>query len=119
MKNIIAFIAIIVLAFTFTFVGPWYLVALAGFIGGFMVKNQWRALLIGLLAGGALWALQLYLMQQGSTSDLPARMAQLIGVGSAQNIMLVSIAIGALLTGFGAAAGGALTQKKRAKRKYA
>lgn len=116
MKNIVALILIIALGWLFTWFGPWYLVALAGFIGGLITANQWRGLLIGFLGGFILWSIQLFLLKQASASDLPERMAQLIGVGSGMVLLWVSAAIGGLITGFGAAAGGALTHKKKRRR---
>ena len=118
MKNILAFIIIIALGWGLTYLGPWYLVAVAGFIAGLLIANQWRAFLIGFIAGLALWATQLFLIEQSSNSDLPERMAQLIGVGSGMTLLWASATIGGLITAFGAAAGGALTQKKKRKRRY-
>ncbi len=117
MKKLIGFVLIIVIAYFATQYGPWYLVAVAGFIGGLFINNQWQGLILGFLAGFGLWIIQVYLLQQASTSDLPERMAQLFGLSSNTSLMLVTATVGGLMTGFGTAAGGALTQKKKKKRR--
>jgi hypothetical protein len=112
MKNAIALLLIPFLGWLFTAFGPWYLIIAAGFFGGLIVAHQWRALLIGFFSGTLLWALQLMLLEQGSASDLPSRMAQLIGLPSSTYLIIITVVLGGIVTGLGAAAGGALTQKK-------
>lgn len=116
MKNISALLLIFGLGWLLTYIGPWYLLALAGFAGGLLTANQWRGLLIGFLGGFILWSIQLVVLKQASASDLPERMAELIGVGSGIILLGISASIGGLVSGFGAAAGGALTQKKKSRR---
>ena len=108
MKKILAFIFIIVIGYLTTRFGPWYLMALAGFAGGLILKDQWSGLLIGFLAGFALWAVHSWLLSSASQSDLPARMAQLFTLPSKTVLILVSALVGGLVTGFGAAAGGSI-----------
>lgn len=108
MKKIVAFIAIIVLGYLLTGFGPWYLMALAGFAGGLLIKKQWTGLLIGFLAGFTLWAVHIWLLSSASESDLPARMARIFTLPNDTILILVSALVGGLVTGFGAAAGAGL-----------
>lgn len=108
MKNIVAFIAIIVLGYLLTSFGPWYLIALAGLVGGLIIKKQWFGLLIGFLAGFTLWAVHIWLLSSASESDLPVRMAQIFTLPSDTVLILLSALVGGLVTGFSAAAGSSL-----------
>ena len=108
MKSILAFLVIVAVGYLITAVGPWYLIAVAGFAGGWIIKNQWRGLLIGFLAGFTLWVVQIVLMTSASESDLPVRMAKLFSLPGETSLVLVSAIVGGLITGFGAAAGGSL-----------
>ncbi|MEO0340019.1 MAG: hypothetical protein AAF242_12490, partial [Bacteroidota bacterium] len=82
MKKLFSFLLIIIMGYLLTSFGPWYLIALAGFFGGIILKNQWSGLLIGFLAGFALWAIQILWLTNASESDLPERMAQLFTLPS-------------------------------------
>ncbi len=113
MKKVLAFILIIIIGYFATLKGPWYLIIIAGFLGGLLIRNQWQALLIGFLAGFTLWLAQVWLLQNQSASDLPQRMADLFGLPNDIVLWLVTAAIGGLITGLGCAAGGALTAQKR------
>ena len=108
MKKAMAFILIIGIGFLGTKYGPWYMMAFAGFAGGLILKNQWRALLVGFLGGFTLWMFQIWLMADASDSDLPARMANLFSLPGDSFLMILSAVVGGLLTGFGAATGGCL-----------
>ena len=118
MKNLVAFICIVVIAYFGTQYGPWYMVALAGLVGGLIAGKPWPAFLIAFIAVSALWFIQLKMLTDASPSDLPERMGKLIGVGSGLNLMLASSAIGGLVAGCAAAAGGVLMKKKKKRRRY-
>jgi hypothetical protein len=115
MKKIVAFLLIVILGYVFTSFGPWYLIALAGFAGGLVLKNQWNGLLIGFLAGFTLWAVHILILSGVSESDLPARMAQLFKLPNGAMLILVSALVGGLVAGFGAAAGGSVRKVMKSK----
>ena len=52
MRKIVAFVLIIITGYLLTRFGPWYLIALAGLLGGLILKNQWSGLLIGFFVTG-------------------------------------------------------------------
>jgi hypothetical protein len=93
--------------------GPWYLIALAGFGGGLLLSRSWLALLIGFVVGATLWYVQIILLQNASPSDLPERMAELMQLGGKQNLMLLTAALGGLVMGLGAAAGASILGLKK------
>jgi len=115
MKKFVAFILIVILGYVLTSFGPWYLIAIAGFAGGFLIKKQLTGLFIGFLAGFSLWTVHIWLMTNASESDLPARMAQIFTLPNDTLLILVSALIGGLVTGFGAAAGGSLSKVMKSK----
>ncbi|OZV70094.1 hypothetical protein [Winogradskyella aurantia] len=105
MKKFLTFVLIITLGYFLTILGPWYLIALAGFLGGLALKNQWIGFLIGFLAGFFLWVVQVWLMTNASNSDLPERLAQLFGLPNTSLLVISSALVGGLVTGFGAVTG--------------
>ena len=108
MKKLFALVLIMILGFLLTSFGPWYLIALAGLLGGFILRNQWSGLLIGFLGGFSLWGIHIGLITSFSESDLPVRIAQLFTLPSETILILVSALVGGLVSGFAAAAGGSL-----------
>ena len=110
MRKIVAFVLIIIAGYLLTRFGPWYLIALAGLLGGLILKNQWSGLLIGFLGGFSLWGIHIGFLTGFSESDLPARMAQLFTLPSETILILVSALVGGLVIGFAGAAGGSLAR---------
>jgi hypothetical protein len=115
MKKFVAFLLIVILGYLLTSFGPWYLIAIAGFVGGLVLSNQWKGLLIGFLAGFILWAIHIYAMSSSSQSDLPARIAKIFTLPNDTMLLVVSALVGGLVTGFGAAAGGGLRKGMTSK----
>jgi hypothetical protein len=93
--------------------GPWYLIALAGFGGGLVLTRTWLALLLGFAIGFALWYVQIYLLSNASPSDLPERMAELMKLGGKQNLMLLTAGLGGLVMGLGATVGASVFGLKK------
>ena len=110
MKKLISFLLIAILGYFLTSFGPWYLIVVAGFLGGLILKNQWSGLLIGFLAGFLLWAIHIGFLTSASESDLPVRMAQLFTLQNDTVLILASALVGGLVTGLSAAAGGSLVK---------
>lgn len=110
MKKFLSLVLIMILGFLLTSFGPWYLIALAGLLGGLILRNQWSGLVIGFLGGFFLWGIHIGFIASVSESDLPARIAQLFTLPSDTILILVSALIGGLVSGFAGAAGGSLAR---------
>lgn len=118
MKNILAFVVTVVIAYFITQFGAWYMVAISGFVGGLITRKPFRGFLVAFLAVTSLWLVQFWLLSAASPSNLPDRMGALIGVGSRLTLMLVSALIGGLVAGSAGAAGGVLFKQKKKRRRY-
>lgn len=117
MKNILAFVVTVVIAYFITQFGAWYMVAMGGFVGGLITRKPLKGFLVAFLAVASLWLVQFWLLSAASPSDLPDRMGALIGVGSHVALMLLSALLGGLVAGFAGAAGGVLFKKKKKRRR--
>ena len=118
MRTLLGIIAIALLAYFAPFVGPWYLIAIAGLIGGMIIRKPTLAFLLAFLVVAILWYVQLHITVSASSSDLPDRMGKLIGAGNGGALMVVTANIGGLVAGFAAAAGATLTRRKKKRRRF-
>lgn len=115
-RSFFTVITIMLLGWWFTSFGPWWAVVFAGFLGGLILfRKPWLAFFLGFLAGLLLWYIQITFLG-GTTTDLPMRMAELMGAGSARKLVWASAAIGGLVTGLGALS--ANVGKKHKRRAY-
>ncbi len=112
MKFLLQTIATAVAAYMLEFFLPWYSLAIAAFIFGFVFKSK-ISFLAGFLAIAGLWALKIWLLTGASSSDLPARIAQLFTLPKNEYLFLASIFIGGLVGGFAALSGAILRPRKR------
>lgn len=96
---------------------PWWSIAIAGFVGGFMLGGRnFRDFMAGLISAGGLWAVSCLLAATGTGSLLPDRMAQLISPSLDGTLLaLIAGVIGGLLAGFGSMTGGQLRKTFRKK----
>jgi hypothetical protein len=112
MKFLLQTIAIAVTACILEIFLPWYSLAVAAFVFGFALKTK-ANFLAGFIAIAGLWAVRIWLLTSASSSDLPARVAQLFTLPKNEYLVLVSIAIGGLVGGFAALTGAILRPRKR------
>lgn len=104
MKFLIQFIAILFFAHLLDLFMPWYCIALAAFLIGFILKSKFN-FLAGFLAIAALWTFNAWLVDSSSTSDLATRVGQIFSLNSASLLYLVMAFIGGLVGGFAALTG--------------
>lgn len=108
-----------ILAFLLTLTGVWQLVFLAGIAGGFLLKDARQSLLLGLAAGGLAWGVPLavasYLYPLGEAASL---LVQILGLSGTELALpyLMTLLIGGLTTGLGAALGAYLSALLRVAR---
>ena len=109
MKFLIQFVAILFSAHLLALFMPWYSIAIAAFVMGFLLKSNTN-FLAGFSAIATLWVFNALLIDAGSSSDLSERVAKLLMVKYEIVLFLVMAAIGGLVGGF-AALTGALLRK--------
>ena len=107
MKFLIQFVAILFSAHLLALFMPWYSIAIAAFVMGFLLKSNTN-FLAGFAAIATLWAFNALLIDAGSSSDLSERVAKLLMVKYETVLFLVMAVIGGLVGGFAALTGSLL-----------
>ncbi len=102
---ITGFLFIIILGFLFQLAGWWYLMLLAGGIGGFIMKKSGiLSFLVGFMAIGLVWlCFFIYFMTIGPIFELMALITSILGFLESfpVGIILATLVIGGLLGGLG------------------
>lgn len=107
MRFIAQFIMIVVVAHLLGLFLPWYACAAVGFIAGYFLKSR-QNFLAGFLAIAVLWTFNAWLADLSSSSSLPLRVAQLLGVHKVVLVYLLTAAVGGLVGGFATMSGAML-----------
>ncbi len=102
---LVGFLFVTILGFLFQLAGWWYLMLLAGGIGGFIMKKPgWLSFLVGFLAIGLVWlGFFLYFMIIGPVFELTVLITSIIGLLESfpAALILVTLIVGGLLGGLG------------------
>lgn len=113
MKFILQVIAIFIFAYIAELFLPWYSLAIAAFIMGYLLKSK-ANFLAGFLAIGLLWFFKAWMIDANASADLAQKVALIFPVKEKIWLMLVTAFIGALVGGFATLTGSILkTEKKR------
>ena len=107
MKFLIQFVATLFSAHLLALFMPWYSIAIAAFVMGFLLKSNTN-FLAGFAAIATLWVFNALLIDAGSSSDLAERVAKLLTVKYEIVLFLVMAVIGGLVGGFAALTGSLL-----------
>ena len=101
----VGFLFIAILGFLFQLAGWWYLMLLAGAIGGFIMKKSGiLSFIIGFLAIGLVWlCFFIYFMTIGPIFELMALITSILGFLESfpVGLMLATLIVGGLLGGLG------------------
>jgi hypothetical protein len=111
MKFVIQIVAIIVLALVLELFMPWWSIAIAAFIIGYVLKSK-ANFLAGLLGIALLWALKAWILDSSAAAPLAERVAAIFSLTTI-TLILVTAIIGGLVGGFAAMAGASLRKEKR------
>lgn len=105
--NLIALAVILVLGLIAVSIGPWWWLAVVAFGVGFVVRPRRAGSLFfsGLLAGALVYAVGALIFSLGDAT-LPARIAELFGLGSAVVLGFVIALVGGVSAGVAALLGG-------------
>jgi hypothetical protein len=112
MKFILQIFGTIVLAYVLEIFLPWYSIALAAFVMGFLFRSR-ANFLAGFLGIALLWTLKAWLLNSASASDLADRVAHIFSLRGKEWLMLVMAIVGGLVGGFAGLAGALLKPKPR------
>jgi hypothetical protein len=112
MKFVIQFFAILASAFIVQLFLPWYSLAVAAFVMGYVFKSK-ANFLAGFLAIAILWFLKAWWADAHTASDLSGRVAMILMVKSKLILMLVTALIGGLVGGFATLTGAILKYKRK------
>ena len=107
MKFLIQFVAILFAAHLLALFMPWYSIALAAFVMGYILKSNTN-FLAGFSAIATLWIFNAWLIDSSSSSDLAERVAKLLMLKREILLFLVMALIGGLVGGFAALTGSLL-----------
>ena len=107
MKFLIQFIAILFSAHLLALFMPWYSIAIAAFVMGYLLKSNTN-FLAGFAAIATLWIFNAWLIDAASSSDLAARVAKLLMLKYEIVLFVVMGFIGGLVGGFAALTGSLL-----------
>jgi hypothetical protein len=107
MKFLIQFVAILFSAHLLALFMPWYSIAIAAFIMGFLLKSNTN-FLAGFAAIATLWIFNAWLIDASSSSALATRVANLLMLKYEILLFFVMAVIGGLVGGFAALTGSLL-----------
>ena len=113
MKFTIQFLAIIALAYLLELFLPWYYIAVASFVMGYVLKSK-ANFLAGFLAIGLLWFVKAWLQDSAGSSDLAERVANIFTLPNKELLFLVTAIVGGLVGGFATWSGSLLKGKVKA-----
>jgi len=107
MKFLIQFVAILFSAHLLALFMPWYSIALAAFVMGFLLKSKTN-FLAGFSAIATLWIFNAWLIDSASSADLAERVAKLLMLKYEIVLFLAMAIVGGLVGGFAAVTGSLL-----------
>jgi len=113
MKALLQFLSILILAFIFELLLPWWSIAIAAALGGFLFRSNLN-FIMGFLAIAVLWTGKALLIDMTAAVDLGERIAAILTV-SKPILFLVTALLGGLVGGFAALTGSLLREKKKSK----
>jgi hypothetical protein len=112
MKFILQVFGVIVLAHMFEIFLPWYSIALAAFVMGYILRSR-ANFLAGFLGIALLWLFKAWMMNSGTATDLADRVAHIFSLSRTEWLLLVMAFVGGIVGGFAALSGALLKPKHR------
>src|SRR5688572_25866666 len=112
MKFILQVVVIAVLAHILELYLPWYYIAVAAFVGGYVLKSK-ANFLAGFCAIALLWAVNAWWINPEGSSDLAQRVANILMLKHIVLLYVFTAFLGGLVGGFGALSGALLKRKPR------
>jgi hypothetical protein len=116
MRFLVQFLLITITASIFELFMPWWTVALAAAIGGYLISSR-ANFLAGFLAVSILWLVTTLTIHFSAGAPLTERVAAIFSL-PVPALFAVTCLIGGLVGGFAAMAGGALRKPRRRVKYY-
>jgi hypothetical protein len=110
MKFVLQLLGIALLAYIFELFLPWYYIAVAAFILGYLLKSR-ANFLAGFLAIALIWLLKAWMLDSAGSTDLADRVAHIFSLKQRELLFVVMAVVGGLVGGFGAMTGALLKSK--------
>lgn len=110
MKFIFQIFGTIVLAYVLEIFLPWYSIALAAFVMGFLFRSR-ATFLAGFLGIALLWTIKAWLLNSASASDLADRVAHIFSLTGKEWLLLVMAIVGGMVGGFAGLAGALMRRR--------
>ncbi len=110
MKFLIQVLFIMVIAWVAELFLPWWSIALAAALVGFLYKSN-ANFLAGFIAIALLWLIKALIIDMNAAVPLADKVAKILMVNSKALLLLVTAVLGGLVGGFGALTGSLLKQK--------
>ena len=105
-------LGIFALAYILELFFPWYSIAIAAFIMGYLLKSK-ANFLAGFLGIAILWLFKAWLIDSSGAADLAERVANIVTLKQKILLFIVMAILGGLVGGFGALSGALLKGKTR------
>lgn len=113
MKFILQVFGIIVLAHMFEIFLPWYSIALAAFVMGYIFRSG-ANFLAGFLGIALLWSFKAWLMNSSAATDLADRVGHIFSLSRKEWLFLLMAVVGGMVGGFSALTGALLRSRQKA-----
>ena len=110
MKFILQIVVVLVAAFVFELLLPWWSIAIAAVLGGYLFKSN-ANFFAGFIAIALLWSVDVWLIDSAAAAPLAEKIAAIFSLNKA-TLILVTALIGGLVGGFGALTGSLLKRDK-------
>jgi hypothetical protein len=110
MKFVLQLFSIALLAYIFELFLPWYYIAVAAFILGYLLKSR-ANFLAGFLGIALIWLIKAWMIDSAADTDLTDRVAHIFSLKQRELLFVVMAVVGGLVGGFGAMTGALLKSK--------
>jgi len=112
MKFLLQLIVIFVLAYILELFFPWYVIVVAAFFAGYVVRSR-ANFFAGFLAIAGLWAWKAWMIDSEASTDLSTRVARIFTLQDNTLLFVITAVVGGLVGGFAALSGALLRPAKK------
>jgi hypothetical protein len=111
MRLIYQLLIIVALTFVLELFLPWWSIAIAAFVGGFLVKSKYN-FVAGFLAVGLLWLVAAVIIDLTAATTLTEKVAHIFTLPNKAFLFVVTLVIAGLVGGFACLTGSLIKMSK-------